>query len=62
VEVREVRLPVNPRKARSITEIEYSEELNRIRRSSEYSSKARALNERMFLRKIRHIKLHSQPE
>jgi hypothetical protein len=33
-----------------------------IRRSSEYSSKARALNQRMFLRKIRQIKLGGQPE
>lgn len=33
-----------------------------IRRSSEYESKARAINERMFLRKIKQIKLHSQPE
>jgi hypothetical protein len=30
IEVRELRLPGNPRKARSITEVEYSEELTRV--------------------------------
>jgi hypothetical protein len=30
VDLREVRLPINARKARSITEIEYCEEINRV--------------------------------